>query len=135
MLDADGCVWKLTPAEGEATEGPVRWMAETGMLDPYVLDAHYTNRLQIRLWLPEGSRFAVWAQYDDGDWQRAADLRAGGAGVCFAGDLAPVRPCAAAAVRCGAVQGVRHEPGDSDGQRTARAGQPERMRRCGQWQT
>lgn len=74
MLDADGCVWKLTPAEGEATEGPVRWMAETGMLDPYVLDAHYTNRLQIRLWLPEGSRFAVWAQYDDGDWQRAADF-------------------------------------------------------------
>lgn len=52
----------------------MRWMAETGMLDPYVLDAHYTNRLQIRLWLPEGSRFAVWAQYDDGDWQRAADF-------------------------------------------------------------
>ena len=70
MLDAGGTVWELDPHETPAeSDGPVQWYAETGMLDPYELDAHYHNRLQLRLWLPKGSSFALDVQYDGGDWQ------------------------------------------------------------------
>lgn len=69
MLDRAGVLWELAPHQTpDESDGPVQWWAETGILDLYELDAHYHNRLQLRLWLPEGSTFALEVQYDGGDW-------------------------------------------------------------------
>ncbi len=70
LLDRAGTLWELEPCTAPAgSDGPVPWYAETGLLDPYKLDAHYHNRFQLRLWLPAGSTFALDVQYDGGGWQ------------------------------------------------------------------
>lgn len=68
-LDDEGNIWRMTPENGEETEGPVKWWAETGILDPYTLDAQYQNRIRFRIWIEEKSSFMVQVQYDDGEWE------------------------------------------------------------------
>lgn len=98
MLDAGGVLWELEPHEaGEDSEGPVEWRAETGMLDLYELDAHYSNRIQLRVWMPAGSAFAVDVAYDGGEWLTLKEL----AGPLDQSLLVPVllRRCGTARLR------------------------------------
>ncbi len=85
FLDAGGVLWELSPHEAvertaqeplaqEETDGPVSWWAETGILDLYELNAHYHNRLQLRLWLAVGSTFGLDVSYDGGDWELVREI-------------------------------------------------------------
>lgn len=65
--------------KGVRDESPVKWAAETGLLgvgSPYM---KYLTRIDLRMWLEEGGRVSVLAQYDSlGRWERLGSVRGQG---------------------------------------------------------
>lgn len=74
FLDGTGVIGTV------AGEGPaVHWYAETGPMGTATPDRKYLSRLNLRLWLDQGSWVKVQVQYDSRPtWETAATLRGDG---------------------------------------------------------
>lgn len=56
---------------GEVEEGPIEWMAETGVIGTSEPDKKYVARMLIRMSMELGSKIDGWIQYDsNGRWER-----------------------------------------------------------------
>lgn len=74
---------------GEAYEGSVEWMAETGIINASLPERQYLKRINIRMVLEAGSHVTVSAQYDScGNWENLGFL----SGFDLRSFTLPVRP-------------------------------------------
>ncbi|MBR5571114.1 MAG: hypothetical protein IKV99_00530 [Oscillospiraceae bacterium] len=70
-------------------EGPVRWMAETGLIGITLPDQKYVSRLLLRAAMEVGATASVYGQYDSsGVWEQLCALT----GTSLRSFLVPVRP-------------------------------------------
>ncbi len=73
----------------DGNEGPIRWMAETGLVGYSTVEQKYVSRFSLRMKLPAGSYMDILIQYDsDGQWHHVGHVN--GAGVKTF--TIPVRP-------------------------------------------
>lgn len=73
LLTESGLVYTLSG--DRATEGPVKWMAQTEKLGIDHPDRKYLTRINIRLRLDRGSRFRLYIRYDSkGSWAQVCSL-------------------------------------------------------------
>ena len=77
MLREDGSFWRLSgPEAGQAGEGRVVWMAETGDFSDSSPRRKQLLRLLLRGEMEAGSHITVEIAYDSGPWQRLGELEA-----------------------------------------------------------
>lgn len=70
-------------------EGPVGWMAETGIMTYGLVGKKYVSRINLRMQLPKGSSVDFWVQYDsDGVWRHCGHIEGRGLRTF----LLPIRP-------------------------------------------
>ena len=70
-------------------DGPVEWMAETGIMTYGLVGKKYVSRINLRMQLPKGSSVDFWVQYDsDGLWRHCGHIEGRGLRTF----LLPVRP-------------------------------------------
>ena len=70
-------------------DGPVGWMAETGIMTYGLVGKKYVSRINLRMQLPKGSSVDFWVQYDsDGVWRHCGHIEGRGLRTF----LLPVRP-------------------------------------------
>ena len=87
-LSPDGTLRTLFGSEGEA-EGPVRWMAQTGLITSGLVGRQYVTRLNLRMLLPAGASCDVWIEYDSGGgWKHMGHIDGRGLRTF----LLPIRP-------------------------------------------
>lgn len=80
---------KTIYGSGTAEDGPVEWMAETGIIGTSSPDRKYVSRLTIRMALDKGSEVAFYAQYDSfGEWHHLSSM----VGSSLRTFAVPVRP-------------------------------------------
>lgn len=74
---------------GTAEDGPVEWMAETGIIGTSSPDKKYVSRLNIRMALDKGAEVAFYAQYDSfGEWHYLSSM----VGSSLRTFAVPIRP-------------------------------------------
>lgn len=72
LLAENGNTRTLGGSEGRS-EGPVQWMAQTGILGTEHPDRKYLTRINVRMKLERGSRLRIFIRYDSaGSWVRVA---------------------------------------------------------------
>ena len=70
-------------------DGPVGWMAETGIMTYGLVGKKYVSRINLRMQLPKGSSVDFWVQYDsDGVWRHCGHIEGRGLRTF----LLPIRP-------------------------------------------
>lgn len=87
-LAADGVIWDLNGNVGE-TETCLRWIAQSGILYYQLPSKKYTDRYNIMLSAPKGTRLQAFIQYDsDGVWRYHGEIHFTGTNsITF-----PIRP-------------------------------------------
>ncbi len=60
---------------GETAGEEIPWMAETGALGLHTPDRKYVIRLTLRLQMAQGAEMTLWGKYDEGNWEKLAELR------------------------------------------------------------
>lgn len=74
---------------GTVDDGPVDWMAETGVVGMYTPDKKYVSRLNIRMSLDIGTKIYFFIQYDScGEWEALSNM----IGTNLRSFSVPVRP-------------------------------------------
>ena len=66
---------KTILGSGTVEDGPVEWMAETGVIGTSSPDKKYVSKLNIRMALDKGSEVSFYAQYDSfGEWHHLSSM-------------------------------------------------------------
>lgn len=74
---------------GTAEDGPVEWMAESGIIGTNSPDRKYVSRLTIRMALDKGAEVSFYAQYDSfGEWHHLSSM----VGSSLRTFAVPIRP-------------------------------------------
>ena len=80
---------KTIGGTGEKETGPVKWMAETGIIGRYTTDSKTVSRLSVKMSLSEGSRAAFFIKYDSMEsWEKVMDV----VGRSLDSFTVPIRP-------------------------------------------
>ena len=80
---------KTILGSGAEGEGPIEWMAETGIIGTSSPDKKYVSRLNIRMALDKGAKVTFYAQYDSfGEWHHISSM----VGTSLRTFTVPVRP-------------------------------------------
>lgn len=80
---------KTILGSGTEGEGPIEWMAETGIIGTSSPDKKYVSRLNIRMALDKGAKVTFYAQYDSfGEWHHISSM----VGTSLRTFTVPVRP-------------------------------------------